>query len=87
VPDKFVPLNAKRLYVLLYLAKKLATAAASVLYTWNTAINLVNSRTSLNFLLRFVMVGAALLTVLAAYAYGRKVYARRLLRIESRDSD
>ena len=32
VPDKFVPLNAKRLYVLLYLAKKLATAAASVLH-------------------------------------------------------
>jgi len=31
---------------------KLATAAASVLYTWNTAVNLVNSRTSLNFLLR-----------------------------------
>jgi len=34
-----------------------------------------------------VMVGAALLTVLAAYANGRRVYARRPLRIESGDSD
>jgi uncharacterized membrane protein YeaQ/YmgE (transglycosylase-associated protein family) len=33
------------------------------------------------------MVGAALLTVLAAYANGRRVYARQLLRTGSGDSD
>jgi len=33
------------------------------------------------------MVGAALLTVLAAYANGRRVYARQLLRTGPGDSD
>jgi len=33
------------------------------------------------------MVGAALLTVLAAYANGRRAYARQLLRTGSGDSD
>ena len=33
------------------------------------------------------MVGAALLTVLAAYAHGRRAYAGQLLRIGSGDSD